>query len=108
MRIIPSRNTDPDTSHKGEKDVALRADTQKYDLLDAFERYGPTMMSEEAARLAGISALSCYWKRCSELCLDMGYLEDTGNRKTGRSGSERIVYTITPRGSAALRKAKSR
>jgi hypothetical protein len=105
MRIIPSRRTDPDTSHKGERDVAMRADSQKYRLLAAFEEYGP-IMSEEAAQIAGISPLSCYWKRCSELCHDMGYLEDTGRRGIGRSGSERIIYVITPRGSIALRKAK--
>jgi hypothetical protein len=105
MRIIPSRNTDPQTSHDGEKDVAMRADSQKYKLLAAYETHG-VMNSEHAAQLAGLSPLSCYWKRCSELCLDMGYLYDTGKTETGRAGSARIVYGITDRGRAALRRAR--
>jgi len=103
MRVIPSRRTDPDTSHIGERDVALRATSQKFLLLDAYRKYG-VMNSERAAQRAGLSPLSCYWKRCSELCLDMGYLEDTGKREVGRAGSPRIVYRITDRGVAALSK----
>ena len=105
MRIIPSRHTDPPTSHLGEKDVALRADSQKYKLLAAFYEWGP-LLSEQAANYAGLSPTSCYWKRCSELCLDMGYLEDTGKTLMGRAGSARIVYKITDRGVAALLRAR--
>lgn len=105
MRVIPSRRTDPETSHIGEKQVAMRATSQKYQLLSAYAAYG-VMNSEHAAHLAGLSPLSCYWKRCSELCLDMGYLEDTGKTELGRAGSPRIVYRITDAGQAALRRVK--
>lgn len=105
MRIIPSRNTDPETSHLGEKDVAMRADSQKYKLLQAYATHG-RMNSEHAAQLAGLNPLSCFWKRCSELCLDMGYLYDTGKTQVGRAGSARIVYEITDRGRAALARVR--
>jgi|SRR4051812_31098495 hypothetical protein len=103
MRVIPSRNTDPDTSHDGEKDVAMRANSQKMKLLNVYDTYGP-MNSEHAARMAGISMRSCFWKRCSELDLDMGFLEDTGKREPGDAGSARIVYEITDKGRAYLRR----
>lgn len=105
MRIIPSRTTDPITSHLGEQDVKMRADSQKMRLLRVYEEFG-MMNSEHAARLAGISMRSCFWKRCSELCLDMGFLFDTGKTEPGDAGSERIVYTITSSGSAYLRNHK--
>lgn len=105
MRVIPSRHSDPQTSHDGEKDVAMRANSQKYKLLSVYAKNG-RMNSEHAAQLAGLSPLSCYWKRCSELHLDMGYLMDTGKTEVGRAGSARIVYEITDWGRAALRRAK--
>jgi hypothetical protein len=101
MRVIPSRHTDPITSHKGAKDVKLRADGQKMRLLKVYDQFGQ-MNSEQAAKLAGISMRSCFWKRCSELCLDMSYLLDTGKEEPGDSGSMRIVYEITSDGSAYL------
>jgi hypothetical protein len=106
VRVIPSRRTDPETSHLGEQDVKMRATSQKFMLLTAYSTHGQ-MNSEHAAQMAGLSPLSCYWKRCSELCLDMGYLEDTGKTEMGRAGSARIVYRITPRGEAALRRVKN-
>jgi hypothetical protein len=106
MRVIPSRSTDPETSHRGEKDVAMRADSQKYKLLAAYETYGE-MIPDQARRLAGISARSCYWKRCSELHLDMSFLEDTGKVAKGDSGSDQAVLAITPRGESYLRKIRS-
>lgn len=102
-RIIPSRNTDPETSHLGEKDVRMRATSQKMLLLGVYKDYG-MMSSEHAAKTAGLSMRSCFWKRCSELCLDMGYLEDTGKTEQGDAGSARIVYRITDAGRAAYRR----
>jgi len=102
-RVIPSRTDDPETSHLGEKDVAMRATSQKMLLLSVYSQYGP-MSSENAAKAAGLSMRSCFWKRCSELCLDMGYLEDTGKTEPGDAGSARIVYRITDTGRSAVRR----
>ena len=81
----------------------MRATSQKMLLLSVYSQYGP-MSSENAAKAAGLSMRSCFWKRCSELCNDMGYLEDTGKTEPGDAGSARIVYRITDEGRSAVRR----
>lgn len=84
----------------------MRATSQKIRLLDVYDNYDAPLTSEEAAKLAGLPMRSCFWKRCSELCIDLGYLADTGKTRPGDAGSARIVYVITDRGRAALRRAR--
>lgn len=70
-----ARNTDPETSHKAGRRVALRAGSQRAKLLAAYDTMPFPLIDEEAAHLAGITnPKACYWKRCGEL-RQMGYLE---------------------------------
>lgn len=61
------------------------------------------LTDEQAAEAAGLSLLSEYATRCSEL-LRMGFLEDTlQTRRSPESGLHRRVLRITATGQAALR-----
>jgi hypothetical protein len=75
-RVIPSRATDPVTSHKAAAAVTVKAGSQRAALLTAFwlmDRDAPGIdgaTDEEAMRMAGptlVNPLSEYSKRCSEL-----------------------------------------
>lgn len=99
MRIIPSRKTDPETSRKGERDVAMRANTQKHKLLKAY--VGRRLIADEAEAIAQTGG-RCPWKRCSEL-REMGYLELTGvERISEQSGSKQVESKLTAAGAKYL------
>lgn len=112
-RVIPSRSTDPDTSRAAEP-VKVRAGTQRAILLEAFSwaerfRFGigkdalPGLTDEQAMQYAhGVSASSEYAKRCSEL-REGGFIEPTGETRTGAAGAQRIVSRITDKGRAWIR-----
>ena len=55
---------------------------------------------DEAAAAAGLLN-SCYWKRSSELRY-LGFIEPTGQIRTGRAGVGRIVCQITHEGTRVL------
>jgi hypothetical protein len=95
------RKQDHHTSEQGAYDVAFRAGTQKAKLLTAYFDHGH-LTADEAAKEAGVSMRSCYWKRCSEL-RDIGFIEpvmdgDTVIERPGDSGSLQMVCKITREG----------
>lgn len=99
-RVIPSRTTDPETSHAAAKQIVVKAGTQRWHLLAAFaahdHEYGLT--DEEAAQASsGVSLFSEYAKRCSEL-REAGLIEPTGDTRPGSAGPQRIVSRITANG----------
>lgn len=107
-RTIPSRNTDPGTSHEAAARVVIRSGTQRTLLLQAFqamdfqEPENPGLTDEEAMnRAVGVTAWSEYAKRCSEL-RDGGLIVPTGETRVGEAGTPRIVSKITDVGRAAL------
>lgn len=108
-RVIPSRTTDPVTSHKAATAVTVKAGTQRSYLLLPFywqnlDHDGTPLglTDEEAMNRAAqaglpVSARSEYSKRCSEL-REAGLIEPTGETRTGASGHKRIVSRITDAG----------
>jgi hypothetical protein len=92
------RTNDHATSTQGAYDVAFRAGTQKAKILLAYFDHGH-LTADEAAKEAGVSMRSCYWKRCSEL-RDLGFIEpvmdgDYPLNRIGDSGSQQMVCKIT-------------
>ena len=86
-----ARKGDYETSKAGAKDVQPRAGSQKAKLLEAFRQAHPkSLTDEQAAILAGVPMMSCYWKRCGEL-RDLGLIEwvmlPDGSHET-RDGSQ--------------------
>lgn len=109
-RVIPSRTTDPATSHQAAATITVKAGTQRAHLLEAFLlcdnqdwRRDRGMTDEEAMNLAYPKVLpeSEYSKRCSEL-REAGLIEPTGVTRTGSSGHQRIVSRITEAGRKAV------
>lgn len=111
-KVIPARSTDPDTSHAATRAITVKAGTQRALLLEVFAHadewwHGPkfrnALTDEEAMEFAGgVSPLSEYSKRCSEL-REAGFIEPTGETRKGSSGMERIVSRITDKGREAVR-----
>lgn len=108
-RVIPSRTTDPATSHAAAREIKVKAGSQRALLLEAFYEapyrrfYDKGMTDEQAMEFAvGVSPNSEYSKRCSEL-REAGYIEPTGETRTGSSGLQRIVSRITAKGRAAVK-----
>jgi len=92
------RKNDHRSSTEGAYDVAFRAGTQKAKLLISYFDHGH-LTADEAAKEAGVSMRSCYWKRCSEL-RDLGFIEpvmdgDYPLNRPGDSGSLQMVCKIT-------------
>lgn len=105
-RVIPSRSTDPETSHVAEP-VKIRAGTQRAKLLEAFAGY----FALERGGLTDEQAMGCshgvlphseYSKRCSEL-REGGFIEPTGETRAGSAGPQRIVSRITDKGRTWIR-----
>lgn len=101
-RMIPSRRTDPGTSHKAEKAVTVKAGTQRHRLLVAFSALDDATDEEAMEHAVGVAPTSEFAKRCSEL-RDGGYIEPTGEERKGAAGVDRIVSRITDKGREALR-----
>lgn len=108
-RVIPSRRTDPGTSHQADRAIVIKANTQRGRLLATFgatphaeNGHQEGLTDEEAMNLTeGVSPYSEYAKRCSEL-RDAGLIETTGETRKGQAGTPRIVSRITDAGRAAL------
>lgn len=108
-RTIPSRRTDPGTSHAAAESIAVTGDNQRGLLLKAFRAMAgdtpddPGLTDEEAAnRAVGVTLWSEYAKRCSEL-RDAGLIAPTGMTRKGDSGRQRIVSAITDLGVQTLK-----
>ena len=100
------RATDPDTSAKAADDVRLRQGTQAYKLLEEYILHRQGLTDEEAGVFSGLASRGAgYWKRCSDL-RRMGFIEDTGVRREGVSGSSMMVCVFTPAGFEAWQDAK--
>jgi hypothetical protein len=107
--VIPSRSTDPDTSHVATAEIRVKAGSQRARLLAAFHDVDVRinlsglhegLTDEEAMGYAiGVSPGSEYAKRCSEL-REGGFIEPTGETRAGSAGPQRIVSRITPKGRA--------
>lgn len=109
-RVIPSRRTDPATSHQAAAAIVVKATNQRGRLLlahaawsDRDQSHEGGLTDEEAASLAeGVSLTSEYAKRCSEL-RDAGLIEATGQTRKGASGAARIISRITEAGRTAAK-----
>ena len=101
--VIPSRTTDPETSHAAAREIRVKAGSQRALLLYAFDlplfaERGAT--DEEAMQDAwNVFPTSEYAKRCSEL-REGGFIEATGETRAGSAGPQRIVSRITDKGRA--------
>lgn len=108
-RTIPARRTDPGTSHKATP-TPVRARTQRAKLLESFGLPSSVegITDEEAMEKAvGVSPVSEYAKRCSEL-RDAGLIavvvDESGATvvRKGNTGIDRIVSRITDEGHRVL------
>lgn len=99
--VIPSRNTDPGTSHAAAKDIRVKAGSQRALLLRAFYSYDQFGCTDDKAMIwaEGVSPYSEFSKRCSEL-REGGFIEPTGETRPGSAGPQRIVSRITDKGRA--------
>lgn len=102
--VIPSRSTDPETSHAAAKEIRVKAGSQRARLLHEFAAayFASTdgLTDEQAMICAyGVSPTSEYAKRCSEL-REGGFIEPTGETRAGSAGPQRIVSRITVKGMA--------
>jgi hypothetical protein len=84
------RRDDYPTSIEGAKSVAYRAGSQKALLLAAHRAHPHGLNDYEAALAAGVSLVSCYWKRCGELRAD-GKIIETEETSPGQWGDPRLV-----------------
>lgn len=100
--VIPSRSTDPETSHAAAREIRVKANSQRALLLDAFSMWTHAGATDEQAMLStdgSVSPTSEYAKRCSEL-REGGFIEATGETRAGSAGPQRIVSRITDKGRA--------
>lgn len=97
-RVIPSRRTDPGTSHEAAKEIRVKAGSQRAMLLYSFFKFPEGITDEQAMACAlYVRETSEFAKRCSEL-REGGYIEPTGETREGASGHQRIVSRITEKG----------
>lgn len=101
--VLPAaRNTDPDTSNEGVRDVLPRAASQQQKLLMAYAAHPMGLTNEEAGQHAGLAHLgTCFWKRCGELAKE-GFITFTGSSRKASTGSYQRVHAITDKGRRAL------
>lgn len=101
--VAPARRAQPETSTISADASTWRRGSQRVRMLEAFrvaDRRGDGLTDEEAATAAGIRAASSPWKRASEL-RDLGFLEDSGERRATTSGSPAVVWRMTGLGRRA-------
>jgi hypothetical protein len=98
--VIPSRTTDPETSHAAAREIRVKAGTQRAYLLYSFFKFPQGLTDEMAMECAlYVSDRSEFSKRCSEL-REGGFIEPTGETRAGSAGPQRIVSRITEKGKA--------
>lgn len=96
-----ARVNDPETSKAAAEDNRPRRPSQRHAILLAFTGPAEGLTAREATAIGAPDAL-CGWKRVSELAA-LGYLADSGERRTDGSGSAQTVYELTPAGYAYAR-----
>jgi hypothetical protein len=106
----PGRTRDDDhaTSEAGARAIGQRAPNQRLRLLAQYPAAGETgLNAEEAAKAAGVSLRSCFWKRISELaqdrCIEELVVAGRTVTRKGDAGVDRNVYVLTTVGRAVLR-----
>ena len=87
------RATDPDTS----RNAIPRRGSQAMSILGLYLRGDLT--DEQAVEVSGLVG---GWKRCSDL-RRLGFIRDTGDRRTTQGGCKAMVCAITPAGIEALK-----
>ncbi len=94
-----ARTTDPWTAHNAADAMAKmgKAGSQRRRLLAAFARLLEATSEEAAEDAPGVSLMSEYSTRCSEL-QRLELIEPTGQKRIGAAGVARDVYGITDRG----------
>lgn len=98
-----ARTTDPDTSQAAAHEIGDSRQTMIRHLLRAYSiRPSTGLTAEEAADWCRYTAESGAWKRVSDLA-QLGWIEDTGSRRTARSGRGQMVRRITLAGVRARR-----
>lgn len=100
-RTIPSRSQDPGTSHQAAQAITVKANTQRGRLLAAWGALEDATDEEAMEKAEGVSPVSEYAKRSSEL-RDAGLIEATGEARKGSAGTPRIVSRITDEGRRVL------
>lgn len=101
-----ARANDPNTSKTAADFVRAKASTARVKLMTAHAANPEGLTDEEAATAAGVSLLSEYATRCSEL-VRAGLLFDTGDTRLGVAGTARIVRRITDLGIALMEQRKN-
>lgn len=103
--IPVARTNDPDTSHAAAARIPRRGSSARL-LLYVFS-LGSFTADEAADALDGVEGYKAYkagtWKRISDL-KNLGWIEDTGERRPGRVGRLQAVLTITPAGREEVRR----
>lgn len=92
-----ARSTDPQTSRDAALLINAKATTARVQLLKVHVENPRGLTDEEAATLAGLSLLSEYSTRCSEL-KRMGVLLDSGTTREGQTGVHRLVRMVSDYG----------
>lgn len=100
-----ARRSDPVTSH--EAALKVRPGSARAALLQAHVHAPDGLTDEEACEAAGLSLASEYATRCSEL-MRAGLLRDTTWTRTGSSGMQRLVRTITDEGRRVASSAEAK
>lgn len=95
-----ARTTDPETSHIAARKNRVTRKNQRGRILMAHFEEGP-MTDEECQTKLGIRMNSM--TRRTEL-FQAGFLENSGTRRRTSTGSEAIVWKITPEGEALARR----
>jgi len=103
---ILSRTEDPGTSHAAAASLGGSTGTMRRRILEAFarapqERISGDLTADEVMTDAGYGPQDGTWKRVSDL-LGLGFLEDTGWTRAGRSGRQQRVLRISEAGRRAL------
>lgn len=102
-----ARVDDPETSKLAARLATATASSARVRLLEAHGDHPDGLTDEEAASWAGLSLMSEYATRCSEL-RRAGCLIDTGDLRTGAAGAPRVVRCITRLGLETLRARRAR
>jgi len=96
-----ARRSDKVTSIEAAKLVKAKATTARIRLLLAHSQNPDGLIDEEASQIAGLSPLSEFRTRCSEL-MRAGCLEDLEDTRLSSQGIPNVVRRITALGSSIL------
>lgn len=103
-----ARDTDPETSHEAAEDAKFKASKHRLLAMTTLSRFGPLTDFELAAR-TGIQQTSIGKRRkeCQDAGLVTALVTADGSKvkRPAPSGSNAIVWTLTPEGTQYVRTA---